>query len=165
MRIHKFLLVFAAAVLAAQTSTVPGPRAGARGGARAGKAVQTALGLSDQQLQQLVQLRQDERPVLQPVREQMKSKREALQAARQAPNPNPTQIGQLTIDMQNLHKQVQAINEDYHNRALAVLDEAQKTKLKNLENGGLMRPAARGAVALNLLLPREARRAPRRANP
>jgi Spy/CpxP family protein refolding chaperone len=128
------------------------------------KALQSALGLSDQQVQQLVQLRKDEAQALQPIRQQVREKREALQEAREAATPNPTTVGQLVLDLQKLEAQVRSINEDYHNRALAVLDAAQRDKLDDLQKGG-QRPARAGAViaaarALNLLPPPQRLRRP-----
>ena len=144
MSIHRILLILSATALMAQ------PPQGQPGLA----AVKGTLGLSDQQVQQLVQLRKDEQQALQPVREHMREKRQAFQAARQAANPDPAVIGQLVIDMQGLQKQVQTANLDYHNRALALLDSPQQTKLKELDQAARTeRAAIRGATVLNLLLP------------
>jgi Spy/CpxP family protein refolding chaperone len=152
MRFHRFLLILAATALLAQ---VP-PAATAGRGRQAGAgvaAVKKALDLSDQQVQQLVQLRREEQKALQPVREQMREKRQALQTARQSASPNPTAIGQLVIDLQGLQKEVQAKNEDYHAKALALLDDAQKAKLKDLQQAARARPMVQGGTLLNLLLP------------
>ena len=150
MRIHGFILGLTAAVLLAQ----PTPRPGA-GAAPGVAAVKTYLGLSDQQVQQLVELRREEQQLLQPIRERIREKAQALRAARQAATPDPTTVGQLMLDLQNLRKEVTAINEGYHAKALAMLDSAQKEKLDDLvaaarraERG---RPIVRGATLLNLL--------------
>jgi hypothetical protein len=55
--------------------------------------------------------------------------------------------------LQPIRQQIRTINEDYHNRALALLDDAQKEKLQKLQQAARARPMARGAGALNLLLP------------
>ncbi len=119
-------------------------------------AAKSFLGLSDQQVQQLTQLRRDEQAAVRPLREQLQAKTKELNAARQAANPNPGAIGQLVLDVQNLRKQVRAINEDYHNKALALLDSAQTEKLSNLEQAArrasTVRPVVNGATALNLLI-------------
>jgi len=152
MRFHRFILGLTATVLLAQPMPMPRPGAGAAPGIAA---VKTYLGLSDQQVQQLVELRREEEQLLQPLREQMREKAPALRAALQASNPDPTTVGQLTLDLQNLRRQVAAINEAYHTKALALLDSAQKEKLDDLvaaarraERG---RPIVRGATLLNLL--------------
>ena len=157
MRVSRLLLGLTTGVLLAQT---PAPPAGAGQGALARPAVralQTALGLSDTQVQQLVQLRKDEQQILQPVRQQVRDKRQALETAREAANPNPTTVGQLVLDLQKLQAQVRSTNEDYHSRALAALDATQKDKLQDLQSG-TQRPARVGPVlmaarALNLLPP------------
>ncbi len=157
MRISRFLPGLAAAVLLAQT---PAPPAGTGPAAQrrpALAALKNALGLSDTQFQQLVQLRKDEQQVLQPVRQQMRDKLQALQQARQSANPNPTTVGQLVLDAQKLREQVQSTNQDYLNRAQTVLDTTQKDKLQTLVQG-TQRPARARSVlmaarALNLLAP------------
>ena len=166
MRISRFLLGLAAAVLMAQTAMPQnGPRQRAQG-RPAVKALQAAIGLSDQQVQQLVQLRKDEQQALQPVRQQLREKREALQTARQSANPDPTTVGQLVLDLQKLTQQVQSANQDYHNRALGVLDATQQSKLQDLQKGAEAgagdRRALMAARALNLLLPPQRMRGQRR---
>jgi hypothetical protein len=150
MRIHRFILGLTAAVLMAQ----PTPRPGMEG-APGIAAVKAYLGLSDQQVQQLVQLRREEQQILQPLGEQMREKAQARREALQAANPNPTAIGQLTLDLQNLRKQIADVNEAYHAKALALVDSAQKEKLDELvaaeRRAARGRPIVRGATLLNLL--------------
>ena len=90
MRVSRFLLGLTTAVLLAQTATPPTGTGQGAAGRPAVKALQAALGLGDQQVQQLVQLRNDELQVLPPIRQQVRDKREALQTARESANPNPT---------------------------------------------------------------------------
>lgn len=150
MHIRRFALgLAAAAVLLAQ----PTPRPGAA--APGISAVKDFLGLSDQQVQQLVEMRREEQQVLQPLRQQVREKAQALREAQQAATPNPTTVGQLILDLQSLRKQVAAVNESYHTKALSLLDATQKEKLANLEQAiqraNRARPAINGATALNLL--------------
>jgi len=154
MRLSRFLLGLSAAVLLAQTApTADGPRQGARRASLG--AVKTFLSLSDTQVQQLVQLRREERDSLQPVRQQMKDKAQALQQARQSASPDPAMVGQLVLDMQKLREQARTMNGDYRNRALGVLDATQKEKIENLQKAAKRmartRRVAAGASALNLL--------------
>ena len=69
------------------------------------------------------------------------------------------QLVQLRRDeqqaLQPIRQQIRTINEDYHNLALALLDDAQKEKLQKLQQAARARPVARGAGALNLLVPPE----------
>jgi Spy/CpxP family protein refolding chaperone len=120
-------------------------------------AVKTALELTDQQVQQLVQLRQEEQKAVQPLRQQAQEKRKALQEARQATNPNPATVGQLVLDLQKIMDQIRTINETYHTKALDLLNPTQKDKLQTLQQATQRMMRARqvemGARALNLLLP------------
>ncbi len=166
MRVSRFLLGLTTAVLLAQTAPPPaGPSEGALG-RPAIKALQAAIGLSDQQVQQLVQLRKEERQALQPVRQQVRDKREALRTARQAANPDPTTVGQLVLDVQKLTEQIQSANQGYHNRALGVLDATQQSKLQDLQKsvqaGTGDRRVLMAARALNLLSPPQRMRGQRR---
>ncbi len=150
-----FMGLAAAGVLLAQTAPRPGaaPPPGVA-------AVKEFLGLSDQQMQQLTQLRSEEQQLLQPLREQIRVKAQALQEAQKAASPNPTVVGQLVLDLQNLRKQIAAINGAYHAKAMALLDSAQKEKLETLaqaaQRANRARLAINGATALNLLAPPQA---------
>ncbi len=153
MRLRGLLLILPAAMLLAQA---PPPARAPRSGAQARPAVaalKTFLDLTDQQVNQLVQLRRDEQETLSPIRQQVADKLKALRDATAAGSPDAAAVGQLTLDVRNLRQQVRQSNEDYHNRALGLLDDTQKTKLKQLEQVVRLRPAVTGATALNLLLP------------
>ena len=126
MRICRFFLGFMAAVLMAQNPLPGGPRGGGPQGRPGVAAVKAALELSDQQVQQLVQLRQEEQQLLQSLRQQAQEKRKALQQAREAASPDPAAVGQLVLDLQKLADQIRTINETYHTKALGLLDAAQK---------------------------------------
>jgi hypothetical protein len=148
MRFHGLLLILSTTVLLAQA---PPP-------ARA--ELKSFLGLTDQQLTQLVQLRRDEQAALRPIREQMAVKAKALRDAMAAGAPDAAAVGQLTLDVRNLRQQVIQANQDYHNQALGLLDDAQKTKLQTLQRLMRLRPAVDAATALNLLLPPPQRMGP-----
>ncbi len=151
MRIHRVLLVLPAAVLLAQ-SPPPAPRPVAPA-KPAIQPVRVALNLTDQQVQQLLQLRREQQEALRPIREQMKEKQQTLQAALKSGGSDPTTVGQLTLDMRTLREQVRKINEDYHNRAVALLDSTQRERLTQLQRALRLRPAVDAATTLNLLLP------------
>jgi hypothetical protein len=144
--------LIATVVLFAQT---PGrPRVAAPAG-QAQTALKTALGLSDGQISQLVQLRKDEVQALQPIRPQVQEAAKALRDAMAAANPDPAAVGKLILQLRGLREQVQQTNKSYHDRALALLDDAQKTKLANVQQAlqrlAQARTAVRAATALNLL--------------
>ena len=169
MRFHRIILGLTAAVLLAQTA--PAQVAPGRGAQRGQgvAAVRNFLSLTDQQVQQLLQLSRQEQEALQPLREQIREKTQALNAARKAATPNPGAIGQLVIDLQNLREQVRTSNEGFRTKAVALLDAGQQEKLTRLQQAATMaartRQAVNGATALNLLLPPLPARAGGRGTP
>ncbi len=153
MRMLKVLAALTTAVVLFGQTPVR-PRAVAPAG-RAQTALKTALGLGDQQISQLIQLRKDERQALQPIRQQMQAAARALRDAMAAANPDPAAVGKLTLQARGLREQVQQSNKSYHDRALALLDATQKAKLDNLQQAltgsAKAQAAIRAATALNLL--------------
>jgi len=152
MRFRGLLLILSATVLLAQTPPARVPQPGAQA-APARAALKAFLALTDAQLEELVKLRRDEQEALRPIREQMAVKAKALREALSAGSPDAAAVGQLTLDLRTLRQQVQQMNEDYHTKALGLLDDAQKTKLQTLQRLMRLQPAVNAATALNLLLP------------
>ena len=152
MRFNGLLLILSTSLLLAQTPPASVPQPGAQA-APARAELKSFLGLTDQQLTQLVQLRRDEQAALRPIREQMAVKAKALRDALAADAPDAAVVGQLTLDVRTLRQQVRQSNEDYHSRGIGLLDDAQKTKLQTLERLMRLQPAVNAATALNLLLP------------
>jgi Spy/CpxP family protein refolding chaperone len=156
MKLAIVIPILAATVLLAQTPQPPAAGQGARAG-RAKEALKTDLGLSDQQIEQLTALRKEERQALQPVRQDMQQAQKALRDAMAADTPDPAAIGKLTLQLRSLRQQVQQTNQTYRDRALGLLDDAQKTKLQDLQQAvqrlERRRPAIAAAILLNLLEP------------
>jgi Spy/CpxP family protein refolding chaperone len=115
--------------------------------------IKAYLNLEQAQVDQLVQLRKDERDEMKAVFEKIAEKRTALREALQSTSPDASTLGNLMIEIQNLRKQIRETNENYHTKALAVLKEEQKTKLAELEAAAKLRPVIGQAHGLNLLLP------------
>jgi len=165
MRMLKVLLALTTTVvLFAQTPIRPRAAARQAGAAAqaaparpAQNALKTALGLSDQQISQLIQLRKDEQQALQPIRQQVQIAAKALRDAMAAANPDQATVGTLTLQLRGLRERVRQTNKTYHDQALALLDEAQKTKLANIQQSlqrlARARATIRAATALNLLEP------------
>src|SRR3990172_9513651 len=86
---------------------------------RPGDAIKNILDLSDQQLQQLTELRNSFMQRMRDFGSQLRTleqkKRELLQSA----NPDAAALGNLLIQEQNLHHQIQAASKPYHHSALA----------------------------------------------
>jgi Spy/CpxP family protein refolding chaperone len=154
MKLAIMIPILAATVLLAQTPQQPAAGQGAQAGGGI-EALKTVLGLSDQQIGQLTALRKEERQALQPARQEMQQAQKALRDAEAAGTPDPAAIGKLTLQLRGLRQQAQQTNQTYRDRALGLLDDAQKTKVQNLQQTvqrqARMRPAIAAATFLNLL--------------
>lgn len=153
MRFHGLLLILSTTVLLAQAPPPAGVRQPGAQAAPARAALKNFLGLTGGQIEQLVQLRRSEQEAVRPIREQMAEKAKALREALAAGSPDAALVGQLTLDLRALRQKVVATNQDYHNQALGVLDDAQKAKVQTLQRLMRLQPAVGAATALNLLLP------------
>lgn len=133
----------------------PGWAAGraAQGQPQARAALKEALGLTDQQMQQLLDLRkqvaQDNRTVAQQIQEKRRELAELMRSA----NPDAARAGQLLVDIRKLEDQRRARLEEFRTKALALLTAEQKQKLADLEKALTLAPAARQAVGLGLIAP------------
>jgi Spy/CpxP family protein refolding chaperone len=131
------------------------PRSGRRGG-RGGAALAEYLGLTEQQKTAWRALHEERREAMTPAAEEGRALRKKLREAVEAPSPDPTAVGVATLALEAHHKKMQAEREAFRQKLEAVLDPAQKEKLKAFEaarrtlGGG--RDGRRG--------PRPARRSP-----
>lgn len=138
---------------------IMGPGAGAGAGLglaaqpQAFTALKDALGLTDAQIQQLIELRKKMAEENRTLAEQIRAKRQELAELLKAANPDPAKIGQLHLDIQNLHQQRLARLEQLRTQATAMLTAEQKTKLADLEKAMVSARAARQAVGLGLIVP------------
>lgn len=136
-----------------------GPGAGVAAGAgpaaqpQAFTALKDALGLTDAQVQQLIELRQKAAEENRAVAEQIRAKRLELAELLKAANPDPAKIGQLHLEIQKLQQQRLARLEQLRTQATAMLTAEQKAKLADLEKAMALARAARQAVGLGLIAP------------
>ncbi|MCC7174879.1 MAG: periplasmic heavy metal sensor [Bryobacterales bacterium] len=155
MRLHRLVTGLAATVLLAQTP--PGAARSAPERAPGIAAVKAYLRLSDQQVEQLIQLRREEQQFVQPIREQIRAKAQDLRTLMESGSPDPASVGRLVLALRDLRKQAAGAAATYHEKALAVLDSVQKEKLENLlkaaDRTAGTRRAVNGARLLNLLPP------------
>ncbi|MCS7043664.1 MAG: Spy/CpxP family protein refolding chaperone [Bryobacteraceae bacterium] len=161
-----FAVAVVAAVLLAQPVLAqgwglgPGPR-GAWGGdptaaqtqPPAPAALKEALGLTDQQMQQILDLRKQAAEANRSVVEQIRAKRQELANLMKAANPDAVKAGQLLVDIRKLEDQRRARLEEFRAKAVALLTADQKQKLADLEKALALGPAARQAVGLGLIVP------------
>lgn len=144
-----------AAVLAAQTAPPMGEGPRPFGGPRM-DAVKTALNLTDDRITRLVDLQKARREELRPAMENLRETTVALKEKVEAAD-DPAEIGSLVLRIETLRKQIKGIHEDYHNRAVGVLDATQQDLLQKLVEAIKLQPAIGQAHALNLLEAPEAR--------
>ena len=117
------------------------PRAARRAG-RGGAALAEYLGLTEQQKTAWRALHEERREAMKPIAEEGSALRKKLREAVEASSPDPTAVGEATLALEAHHKKVQAEREAFRQKLEAVLDPAQKEKLKAFEaaRGGRGRP-------------------------
>ena len=130
-----------------------GPRMfGQRGEMRPPEELKDFLGLEDKQVEALQQLARK-------AHQSMRAQSEAMQAKRRALNDlvekatDASAAGKLLFEIEAARKGMPEIHKKAHADALAVLNNAQQTKLKELRKETADRAAAQQAVGLNLMYP------------
>jgi chromosome segregation ATPase len=111
------------------------------------------LNLSDAQLQSLENIQTTKNQAQQGILQQMNQKQQQLNALLQANSTDATQVGQLTLEINALRKQLPAPFEPYHSQALAILTPDQQTKLAALQTALQLSGTASQAVMLSLIAP------------
>jgi hypothetical protein len=81
----------------------------------------------------------------------MGERQRALRAASEKADPDAVEIGRIVVDMINLKKQMDSANGSAQSRAIALLTEEQRSKLKGIEDAAKLQAAVRQAAALNLV--------------
>src|SRR5262245_32106372 len=109
------------------------------------------LGLTTFQVEQLVAILQEKATALQETYKQIAQKESELYSLLNSGSQDVNRIGQLTLDIHNLRTQPPLSNNEYRQRALAILTPDQKTKLAILEQALRLNPPAYQAVTLNLI--------------
>jgi Spy/CpxP family protein refolding chaperone len=114
------------------------------------QALKQALALTDVQTQQLQDLQKNRQEAAQAVYRKISDEQRQLNEALASPTPNPAAIGQLEIDVASLRKQIGA-GPSVRDEVLAILTDAQKEKLKDLQNAIELQRAANEAIGLGLI--------------
>jgi len=109
------------------------------------------LGLSDAQMQALQDVQKNRNAANQAIYKQMGDKQTAINSLIASGSNDALQVGQLTLDINNLRKQLLTAGAPFHDQALAVLTPDQKNKLTGLTNALQLQPAAYQAINLNLI--------------
>ena len=114
-------------------------------------AVKQYLTLSDAQLASLKQVQENRQKAEQAVYEQMRSRQMQLDGLLQQGSNDAVAIGRLMVEINNLRRQLPVSAGPYKAQALAILNEAQKTKLPTLQEAIRIQQTAWEAVTLNLV--------------
>jgi Spy/CpxP family protein refolding chaperone len=104
-----------------------------RRGGRGGAALAEYLGLTEQQKTAWRALHEERREAMKPFAEEGRALRKKLREAVEAPSPDPTAVGEATLALEAHHKRMQGEREAFRQKLEAVLDPAQKEKLKAFE--------------------------------
>jgi Spy/CpxP family protein refolding chaperone len=135
----------------AMTLVAQGPFGSPPGGQQRTSAVKDYLGLSDDQMTQLANLRTAERQANQTLFEQLRARQTSLRGLLDSGSTDAAAIGKLQIEIETLRKQLDQNRSRFDEQAKAVLTATQQAKLKTLEDATALQPAIAGAGALGLL--------------
>ena len=109
------------------------------------------LGLSPTQLQALQDVQKSRTAADQATYKQINDKQMTINNLIAAGSNDALMIGQLTIDISNLRKQLLTSGAPFRDQALAVLTPDQKNKLPGLTSALQLQPAAYQAIGFNLI--------------
>ncbi|MBI4464704.1 MAG: Spy/CpxP family protein refolding chaperone, partial [Acidobacteria bacterium] len=115
------------------------------------EALKAILDLTDQQLQQLTDLRQAHLERVRELRTQIPDLGQQMRELLQSPNPDPTQLGTLMLQGRNLRQQIQDATTAYRDSALGVLTETQKQKVAQIQEALRLAPQAGPLAAFGLI--------------
>lgn len=106
---------------------------GMRRAGRGGAALAEYLGLTEQQKAAWGALQSERREAMGPVAEEGRALRKKLREAVQAPSPDPTAVGEAALALEAHRQKARAQHEAFQAKLEALLDPAQREKLKAFE--------------------------------
>ena len=109
------------------------------------------LGLTDAQVQALQDVQKNRNAANQAIYKQINDKQVAINSLIAAGSNDALQVGQLTLDINNLRKQLLTSGAPFREQALAVLTPDQKNKLSGLTTALQLQPAVYQAINMNLI--------------
>jgi Spy/CpxP family protein refolding chaperone len=145
-------LLAAAALFAQGPGFGPGGPGGPQGEPPAPDELKAYLTLTDAQVTQLQQLKQQEMQAIQTDARLIPEKQKALEEAI-SKNSDAATIGRLVLDIKAIRDRIQATQKKYADLAIAVLTTAQKTKLASLADAMKLHLTIQQAIGLSLLEP------------
>ena len=106
------------------------------------------LQLTDAQITTLQQLEQTRQQAVEPLMRQIVPAQQALQAALQQSNPDAAVVGQLVVTVDTLQRQIAQYQQDFGRGFLAMLTDAQRSQVQQIQG---IEAALRAAAALHQL--------------
>lgn len=151
----RFLMTAMAVSLGLGVCLAQGPRHSAgprhRGGEAQFESLKGYLGLSDTQVAALRQARRDAFEQAKPSMKENAERARELRAEMSKANPDRNTVGRLMTEMKQSRQQGQTMWTQVREKSLAVLTEAQKAKLKSLEEAAALESAVREARSSGLI--------------
>lgn len=138
------LLFSGAAPLLAQESTAPQPR-------RPFEALKIILDLTDQQLQQLGDLRQAHQQRIREINTKIRELAQQQKTLVESANPDATQLGTLLLQQRGLRKQIQDAAKSFRESALGVLTQTQRDKITQIQEALKLAPQAGPLAAFGFI--------------
>ncbi len=129
----------------------PGGHGGPRGAAANFDALKTYLGLTDTQVAALKQARTDVAEAAKPTRQENAEKARALREEMAKANPDSATVGRLMTELKQSRSGFSANRTQLREKSLAVLTDAQKAKLKTLEEAAALQRQVHEARMSGLL--------------
>jgi len=114
-------------------------------------ALKTYLQLSDPQVQSITALQTSFRDTVRPIHDQIRTKEQELKQEMAKASPDSTVVAQLMVDIKNLRNQIKTTRTGQQPQLLALLTDAQKSSLANLQQALSLQQAAHQAAALGLI--------------
>ncbi len=92
------------------------------------------LELTDEQLEAAKGIRQEAHGAVEPIRAEMRTLHQQLEAAFENDAPDATEVGRLTIDIHSQRQQLQAIRQDAESQFSALLTADQLERWENFKD-------------------------------
>jgi Spy/CpxP family protein refolding chaperone len=143
-----FLMLTAAAVCLAQAGPAGPPPLTPRV-----DQLKAYLNLTDSQIQSLQQLMQQHRDAVRPIHDEMAAKQTSLRQQLQQGSTDAAALGRILLDIESLRRRLDTARTSLQTQAQNVLTEAQRTRLKALEDAAALREEIQGAAMLHLITP------------
>ena len=109
------------------------------------------LQLSEKQVQDIKALQSSFRDTVKPIRDQIMSKEKELRQEMGKASPDSSVVAQLMVDVKNFRTQIKAKRDELRPQLLALLTDAQKSLLANLQQALTLQRPAHEAAGLGLI--------------